>query len=172
MPAEFWLSADGSKTFLVVRSGINEGGMRRFSEQFTTFATQCGFKNVAIVTSTGSPVSRERQTNRQIPELFAYCNNMLFKEKGASFYKDNSVRKFGFWLDDSGIQRKRPHMELGELMGAGWAGRLLKAFNQVELPTVMLTIFTSGGIDFVGGYYLYQLMKKPLFSDSFGKIDF
>merc|ERR1712166_290879 len=74
--------------------------------------------------------------------------------------------------DDSGIQRKRPHMELGELMGAGWAGRLLKAFNQVEMPTVMLTIFSSGGIDFVGGYYLYQLMKKPLFTAPVGKVDF
>lgn len=65
------------------------------------------------------------------------------------------IRKFGFWLDESGINKKRPHMELGELMGAGWAQRLLKAFNSVDMPVVMLTIFTTGGIDFVGGYTLY-----------------
>ena len=86
MPAEFWLNADGSKTFLVIRSGITEGNMRRFCEQFVAFCKEVGFINVALVTSTGSPVGRERQSNRQLPEIFAYANNFIFKNSGAKFY--------------------------------------------------------------------------------------
>lgn len=70
------------------------------------------------------------------------------------------MRKFGYWLEGA---KRRPHQELSELAGAGWAGRLLKAFNFVEMPAVLLTIFCTGGIDFVGGYVYRSLLTNPLF---------
>jgi predicted ATP-grasp superfamily ATP-dependent carboligase len=88
MPAEFWLTADGTKTMLVFRSSVTSGNMRRFSEEFTKFVTDMGFANVAILTATMNPVGRERQTNRQIPEVFAYCNNHLYKAEG-NYYESN-----------------------------------------------------------------------------------
>ena len=63
MPVEFWLTADAKTTFMVVRTSVN-GSMRSFSEELVTFVQEQGFANVAIVTSTANPVSRERQTNR------------------------------------------------------------------------------------------------------------
>ena len=79
MPIEFWLTADGKKTFMVVRSGVIGGQMRNFSEQLRDFVSSHGFSDVAILTATMSPVKRERESNRQIPEVFAYCNNYLYK---------------------------------------------------------------------------------------------
>ena len=79
MPIEFWLTADGKKTFLVVRSAVIGGQMRNFSEQLRDFVSSHGFSDVAILTATMSPVKRERESNRQIPEVFAYCNNYLYK---------------------------------------------------------------------------------------------
>ena len=49
-------------------------------------------------------------------------------------------------------------------MKEGWASRLLKAFNQTEIPTVIFTIFCTGAIDFVGGFMFYNFIKqKSLF---------
>ena len=79
MPIEFWLTADGKKTFMVVRSAVIGGQMRNFSEQLRDFVSSHGFSDVAILTATMSPVKRERESNRQIPEVFAYCNNYLYK---------------------------------------------------------------------------------------------
>ena len=75
------------------------------------------------------------------------------------------MRKFGWWIEDV---KKRPHQELSQMMGAGWAERLLKAFNKVELPCTLFTIFSTNAIDFVGGYALYQFLKKPLFNGTAG----
>ena len=57
-------------------------------------------------------------------------------------------------------------------MGAGWAQRILKAFNKVDLPVCIFTIFTSGGIDFVGGYVLYKFLEQPIFENTkLGHVD-
>ena len=64
-----------------------------------------------------SPVKRERESNREIPELFSYVSNSLYKscqESGKSFYEQHGIRKFGYWLGDS---KKTTHQELEELMG-------------------------------------------------------
>ena len=52
--------------------------MRKFASELTAFVQESGFKDVALLTATGSPVGRERQSNRQVPEVFAYCNNFLW----------------------------------------------------------------------------------------------
>ena len=103
MPVEFWLSADGKQTFMVVRSAVVGGAMRQFSAQLLNFVTNHGFSDVAILTATMSPVKRERESNRQIPEVFAYCNNYLYKQ---DYYKKMGIRKFGWWIQDV---KKKPH---------------------------------------------------------------
>ena len=79
MPVEFWLTADGKSTYMVVRSGVIGGHMRQFAQELREFVLNHGFSSVALITATGSPVKRERDSNRQIPEVFAYCNNFLEK---------------------------------------------------------------------------------------------
>ena len=78
------------------------------------------------------------------------------------FYKQNGIQKFGNWIQDV---KKRPHQELSELCGAGWAGRLMKAFNREEIPVIMFSIFCTGGVDFVGGYTFSEFLKLNLFGD-------
>lgn len=39
----------------------------------------------------------------------------------------------------------------------------MKTFNKRALPASLFVIFTSGGIDFVGGYSYYQFLKTNLF---------
>jgi len=45
-------------------------------------------------------------------------------------------------------------------MGAGPADRLMKAFNRMDLNAVLFVTFTTGGIDFVGGFTLYQFLRQ------------
>lgn len=158
MPVEFWLSPDGKKTYMVVRSAVIGGQMRAFSEQLRNFVQTNGFADVAILTATISPVKRERESNRQIPEIFAYCNNYLYKQ---DFYSRMKIRKFGWWISDV---KKKPHQELRELAGEGWASRLLKEFNKSDIPACIFTIFCTGGVDFVGGFVFYNLLKRQLFN--------
>jgi hypothetical protein len=109
-----------------------------------------------------SPVKRERESNREIPELFSYVSNSLYKscqESGKSFYEQHGIRKFGYWLGDS---KKTTHQELEELMGAGSASKMIKAFNKTDIPCQVFVIFTTGGIDFVGGFTYYNFLKTNL----------
>jgi len=48
-------------------------------------------------------------------------------------------------------------------MGSGLAKGLLKTFNKRDIKASLFVIFTSGGIDFVGGYSYYQFIKNNLF---------
>ena len=95
----------------------------------------------------------------RIPEVFAYVNNHLIK-KQPNYYDLYGIRKFGYWLGDA---KKKTHQELEELMMAGSAKGLIKAFNKLDIPASLFVIFTSGGIDFVGGYSYYQFLKNNLF---------
>ena len=51
-----------------------------------------------------SPVKRERESNRDFPEIFAYVSNSLDKQtlalenKNISYYERYGIRKFGYWL--------------------------------------------------------------------------
>ena len=103
MPVEFYLTSDGKTTYMVCRSSITN--KRGFSLEFVDFVKNHGFANVAILTATGSPVSRERTSNRQIPEIFAYCNDAILKAD-PEYYKTNGIRKFGYWIQDV---KKRDH---------------------------------------------------------------
>ena len=78
MPAEIWYSEERSLTFMMVRSGP-VGGMRKFADELVAFIMMTDFARVTLLTATMSPVSRERDSNRQLPEVFAYCNNFMFK---------------------------------------------------------------------------------------------
>lgn len=37
---------------------------------------------------------------------------------------------------------------------------MMKAFNRVDIPTIMFAIFCTGGVDFVGGYTYYEFLQK------------
>jgi len=109
-----------------------------------------------------SPVKRERESNRELPELFAYVNNFLHKKciaDGEDYYSKHSIRKFGYWLGDS---KKNTHQELEELAGAGSSSKFIKSFNKTDVPTQLFVIFTTGGIDFVGGYNYFNFLKHTL----------
>jgi len=153
MPAEFWVSKERNMTFLMVRSGTT-GTMRSFCDELVSFINEVDFANVAILTSTMNPIQRERKSSTQIPEVFAYCNNFLYKST-SDFYKQNGIRKFGYWIQET---KTEAHMELRELEGAGWAARLMKSFNRMDKPAAIFTIFCTGDIDFVGGYVFYHFL--------------
>ena len=71
-------------TFLMVRTGPT-GGMRKFADELVAFIMATDFAKVVLLTATMSPVSRERDSNRLIPEVFAYCNNFMFKSNKAYY---------------------------------------------------------------------------------------
>ena len=59
--------------------------------------------------STLSPVKRDRESNRNIPQLYAYVNNYLHKKciaEGDNFYSTFGIQKFGHWL---GENKKHTH---------------------------------------------------------------
>ena len=67
LPAEVFVSGptSGNKlTFLVLRSGVLSGQMRKFGDELVNFIKSNGFSNVVVLSSTMSPVQRERNTNR------------------------------------------------------------------------------------------------------------
>lgn len=41
----------------------------------------------------------------------------------------------------------------------------MKTFNKKGIKASLFVIFTSGGIDFVGGYSFYQFLKAHLFQE-------
>jgi hypothetical protein len=145
MPVEFWISKDGKKTFMVCRSDATNS--RSFSAELVEFVKSHGFSSVALLTSAFSPIKRERDSNREIPEVFAFCNEFLEKN---DFYAKTGLRKYGWWID-----KKKPYQELKELGQGGWSARLFRAFNKVEMPCSMFLVFCQGGVDFVGGFVMY-----------------
>lgn len=162
MPCEVYYSNDGQYTFLILRSGIVHGRMWPFGFAFTDFVKRCEFRDVSILTGTVSPVRRGRESNREIPEIYAYVNNHLHKktkeENGdKTYYETYGIKKIGHWL---GKDKTRAHQELEEMSFAGAAKGLMKAFNKHPIPTSLYVIFTPGGIDFVGGFTYYQFLKN------------
>jgi len=62
------VSADGAAnrlTFLIIRSGVLSGQMRKFGDELSQFVKEHGFTSVVVLSSTLSPVQRERNSNRQ-----------------------------------------------------------------------------------------------------------
>jgi len=156
MPVEVYVSTDGQYTFLLMRSSIVSGRMWPFGFAFAAFVAQCQFRDVTILAGTMSPVRRARESNREIPEIYAYVNNHLHRkskdENNKTFYETNNIKKMGHWL---GADKKRAHQELDEMAGAGAAKGLMKAFNKSPISASLFVIFTPGGIDFVGGFTFY-----------------
>ncbi len=64
LPAEIYFSAEKKLTFLIIRSGVNSGKMRQFGDELAAFVKSSGFSNAVILSSTLSPVNRERHSNR------------------------------------------------------------------------------------------------------------
>lgn len=99
--------------------------------------------------------------------MFGYVSNAVY-QANPKYYEVYGIRKFGYWLaenlkQDNITAKKKNHMELDELMGAGLAKGLIKTFNKKGVKASLFVIFTSGGIDFVGGYSYYQFLKQNLF---------
>lgn len=94
MPVEFWLTADGKKTLMVVRCKFSD--MLTFTNDFKKFITESGFASVALLTGSWSPCKRERETIREMPEVFCFANEVLEKQ---DFYEKNSIRKFAWWIE-------------------------------------------------------------------------
>ena len=78
MPCEIYVSNDKRFTFIIFRSGVVGGKMLEFGSAFTALVESLGFSDVKILTATVSPIKRERESNREIPEIFAYVNNTLY----------------------------------------------------------------------------------------------
>ena len=144
----------------MLRSGVCAGKMYQFGEALANFVkVQCGFSGVIVLSATMSPVGRERTSNRDVPEIFGYCNNSLYQSTlagGKSYYEKFQIRKFGLWL---GVDNKKPLQELKEMMGGGAATKLMKVFNKHDVPLQLFVMFTPGGIDFVGGFTYYNFLK-------------
>lgn len=160
MPCELYLSADKKYTFMMLRSTVLGGKMYQFGEALANFVkVQCGFSGVIVLSGTMSPVGRERSSNRDVPEIFGYCNNTLYQSTlagGKSYYEKYQIRKFGWWL---GADKKKQLQELKEMMGGGAATKLMKVFNKHDVPLQLFVMFTPGGIDFVGGFTYYNFLK-------------
>jgi len=54
--------------------------MIEFGQAFTSFVGSLEFTDIKILTATVSPIKRERESNRQVPEIFAYVNNALYQK--------------------------------------------------------------------------------------------
>ena len=135
MPCEVYITADSSQTIINMRSGVVQGKMFPFGEALSSFVSTNGFSNVVVLSSTLSPVKRERESNREFPEIFAYVNNFLHKKcnaEGKSYYEKHGIRQFGYWL---GADKKKAHQELEEMTGGGSAQKLIKSFNKTDIPT-------------------------------------
>lgn len=63
LPAEVYHHNERKLTFLIIRSGVR-GGFKNFGTELTNWVKAQGFTNVVILSSTLSPVLRERDTNR------------------------------------------------------------------------------------------------------------
>ena len=64
LPAEVYHSVERRMTLLVIRQGINQGCMRKFGDELAALVEKLGFSSVSILTSTLSPIHRERDSNR------------------------------------------------------------------------------------------------------------
>lgn len=67
LPAEIYVSPPGAAhkmTFIMLRSGVLSGKTGKFGDELVAFIKASGFSNVVVLTSTGSPVQRERNSNR------------------------------------------------------------------------------------------------------------
>lgn len=83
--------------------------MRKFTDELNAFIKAQGFANVVVLSSTMSLCKRDRITNRQIPEVYAYLNNYFYHTpQGKTYYADNNIKKFGHWLEDE-KEKKKPH---------------------------------------------------------------
>lgn len=45
-------------------------------------------------------------------------------------------------------------------MGAGASKKLIKTLNFYDIEAQLFVIFTTGGVDFVGGYTFYEFLKN------------
>ena len=93
-----------------MRGGTCEGRSKLFGMALGVWLLTMGFTSIVILSASTSPVARGRQSNREIPELYAYVNDYLHKSlmdgKGKSFYDLYNIKKFGHWL---GTDKKREH---------------------------------------------------------------
>lgn len=74
IPCELFQSKDGKLTFLLVQSGICKNMEYAFRTSFAKFIKEHKFESVVLISSSISPVKRERESNREIPEIFGYAN--------------------------------------------------------------------------------------------------
>ena len=78
--------------------------MRDFSDALVEFIFKANIKGIIKLTSSFSPVKRDRESNRDIPEIYAYINNYLYKKSQddwkQDYYEKHKIRKFGYWLAD------------------------------------------------------------------------
>jgi len=161
MPVELYLTADGKKTMLVLRGGATD--MRAFANAFKDWISETGFSGVALLSAAWSPVKRERDSNLEIPKLFAYCNKHL---ESQGFYEKQGIRKFGWWFEEK-HKTKYCH-ELRDMVQAGWAPRLFKTLCKLDMPVGIFLVFCQGGVDFIGGYTMYKFIQKPFFNTNAG----
>ena len=133
--------------------------MRDFQDELVAFIKDYKLSSVVILSSTMNPVRRERESNRQIPRVFGYANNFLFKKNDRKFYEKYQIQKFGYWLAND---KKKGHQELDELAFSGMSRSFMRCFNRQDIEASLFVIFCPGGVDFVGGYSYYRFIKDNL----------
>jgi predicted ATP-grasp superfamily ATP-dependent carboligase len=65
LPAEVYYAKDNNYVFLIIRSGVYSGKERQFGEELKNFIKTSGIERVVVLSSTMSPVMRERDTNKK-----------------------------------------------------------------------------------------------------------
>ena len=87
---------------MMLRSKVLGGKMYQFGEALVNFVkVKCGFSGVIVLSATMSSVSRKRSSNRDVLEIFGYCNNTLYQSflaGGKSYYEKYQIRNFVWWL--------------------------------------------------------------------------
>ena len=67
-------------------------------DALVAFVELAGFSNIVVLTASVSIVKRERESNRDIPQIFGYCCNSMLN--GGKYYEENKIKKYGWWVDE------------------------------------------------------------------------
>ena len=81
---------------------------------------------------------RQRNSNRKILEVFAYLKLLLKLFSLRQVLRERKkIRKFVFWIKEIS---KKSHQKIKGLMGAGSANILLKAFDKIDIPAILIIV--------------------------------
>jgi hypothetical protein len=108
MPCELWSCPKTKMTFMMMRGGTISNKSMLFMDELCAWIKKEGIANVHVLSATmNNPIRNERPSCRNIPNLFAYVNNHVYKST-PNYYEHHGIKKFGHWLEDNEAKIK-PH---------------------------------------------------------------